>query len=107
MNEQEIRAEQLADLRKMLGQPEGRRFILRLLNDVCCIRKSVMRSNPMAQVSERVVYNAGKQDIGKWLEDEADEAAPLALDLARGEAYARKQLEKPKDKKPDEENENA
>ena len=95
-SESEIRKEQAEDLRKVMGFPEGRRLVLRILDDVCCVGKSVMRSNPMCHEDERLVYNGAKQDVGHWLRDEVTKAAPLSLDLARGEQMARESMEKGK-----------
>ncbi len=88
-SEEEIRKEQLEDLRSVANTDRGRRFLLRLLEDVCCMGLSAMRSTPMALPGERVLYNTAKHDIGKWLENELEQASPLALEVARKEGTAK------------------
>ncbi len=84
----EKRDEQLEDARWVMDNPRGRRFIRRLIGEVCCVFGSVMRDQSGVAPQERLAYNAGKQDVGHFLMDECSLAHPVGMQTMNQEAYA-------------------
>lgn len=66
--EERERELQLADLRFILGSPQGRRFIWRLLGH-CRVFSSVFNHS-----GSMTYYNSGMQDVGHFVQAEVIEA---------------------------------
>jgi hypothetical protein len=78
-SEKEVRKEQADDIRAVMGSVGGRRFVLRVMEDVCGINMNPMRMPPDAaevRPEERLPYNVAKLNVGRWLREEAKAAAP-------------------------------
>ena len=103
MTNKEKRDEQLEDVRWVMDSPRGRRFIRRLIGEVCCVYATVMRDQPGLLPQERLAYNAGKQDVGHFLMDECSTAHPVGMQQMNQEAYAVKIQGETPMKKPQEE----
>ncbi len=70
--EKERRKQELTDILHVLSSPEGQRFLWRLMEQ-CRTFESIWDE------SERIRYNAGRQDIGHFIMSEIVEAEPEAL----------------------------
>jgi hypothetical protein len=80
------RGQELADLRAVLAEPAGRRFVWRLLE----------RVNTFASIweqSAKIHYNAGQQDVGHFLMAEINEADDTLLFQMMQDARARTKKE--------------
>lgn len=102
-SEKEVRKEQLEDMRAVMGSEGGRRFVLRVMEDVCGMNMNVMRMPPDAaevRPEERMPYNAAKQNVGRWLREEARLAAPMEFDRMYLEAEAARIAASVKKEKP-------
>lgn len=84
--ERDRRLLELRDLRAVLAMVEGRRFLMRLLEETKVFRD-------IYDQSARIHYNAGQQSIGHWAIDD--------IEAADDEALPRMMLEKRAQKKAD------
>ncbi len=66
----DIRRKELDDLRWMLGHPQGRRVISRLIEQTGIYRTSFNHSGSV------MAFNEGRRDVGLWLTAELSEASP-------------------------------
>lgn len=66
------REREIADLKKILKCPEGRRFVLRLLSEAGMFR------TPFTLDPAQTSFNCGRQDMGLWLVSELHQAEPFA-----------------------------
>lgn len=66
----ETRRKELDDLRWLLGHPQGRRVLTRMLERAGLFRSSFNHSGSVMAFSE------GKRDMGLWLSAELSEASP-------------------------------
>src|SRR5690348_3711287 len=71
--EKDRRKRELAELRRLLDLPDGRRFLWRLLEH-CDVFASVYDDVPV-----RMAHHSGKQDVGHFLLAEINDAQPTAL----------------------------
>lgn len=55
------------DIRKVCEIFEGRKLLWKIMNE-CKVNQSIL------ELSAKVYYNAGKQDVGHWLKDEIKNA---------------------------------
>jgi hypothetical protein len=95
-SEKKIREEQVAAVRLVMSTVGGRQFVLRLMEDVCGIYKSVFRFGaPGSDVmhEERLAVNGAKQAIGQWLREEAKACAPIEFERMYLEAETQKAVE--------------
>jgi hypothetical protein len=87
------RARELADIRKVLSFPEGRRFIWRMWGECNTFR------SPYAHKDTNFTHVCiGKQDIGFMILDEVNKAKPDAYSQMRAEYLSELQSEKQKEK---------
>lgn len=76
------------DLRMLLSLPEGRRFLWRMLSH-CRLYET-----PMGE-AERITYNIGRQDVGRFILREIQSVQPEAYIAMQQEAFAKlQQLER-------------
>ena len=73
------RKQELADLRRILALPEGRRMFWFILDQ---LQPRTQMWSPSAQVG----FNAARHDVGTWLWDQINEADPNAELLIRQDA---------------------
>lgn len=66
------RLNELEDLRWVLSDPRGRRVLWRIL-DFCSVFRSIW------EASAKIHYNAGRQDVGHFVQSEVTEARPNAM----------------------------
>ena len=100
-----IRNEELSDMGHVMSTMEGRRFIWRLLG-VCGLYQSVALTCPKdLPPGDRLLYNAGRQDIAQGLHTEifeADSSGKQYLAMMSEAAFrklkARIDQQKPKEK---------
>jgi hypothetical protein len=105
--EKERRDRELADFAWVLGDARGRAVIRRLIAVECRVYGSVTAPNPGLLPEERILYNAGRQDVGHMLVNECALADPSGklYQTMNQEAHNRLLLEKNEreQKKPKEE----
>jgi len=87
------RLRELADLRKILSIPEGRRFIWRMWGECHTFRSPYVNKD-----TNHTHILIGKQDIGFLILDEVNKAKPDAYSQMRAEYLSELQSEKQKEK---------
>jgi hypothetical protein len=95
-SEKEIRKEQVDDVRAVMQMVGGRRMMLRFMEDVCGIHKSVFRMPPPGSdvtERERLAVNGAKQAVGQWLRAELMACAPVEYERMNLEAETQKAIE--------------
>lgn len=84
--EQRRREDELNDLRATLSTPEGRRVFWRVL-EFCGVHREVW------DPSSRIHFNAGRQNVGRFIEAEIAAADQELLFQMMREAYEREKRE--------------
>ena len=74
------RETEINDLKAVMGTPAGRRIFWKILSH-CGVYETVMSSD-----SNLTSYNAGKQDVGHFVQAELNDACPDEYDLMFKEA---------------------
>lgn len=89
--------ERLADVRWVMDDERGRRYVRGLLAEFGIFR-SVMEQRHGVRPEENTAFNAGLQYAAQHVQREAALAHPVAMQLMNNEAYTRKLLEDAKSK---------
>ena len=92
-SEKEILEEQVLDMRWTISDQRGRRLLRRIIAN-CGVFQSAMRAREGVMPEERMVFNSAQRDIGLWLMDEAQTAAPSEFEKMNLEASLQKALER-------------
>lgn len=95
MAEPLLTEEETTDLRWVMSDQRGRRFVRHLMVKTG-LHKSATRMRANVSADERVLFNVAQQDFGRRIQAYLIEADPLAFQLMNGEAQARKLMDKGK-----------
>lgn len=80
--QEKLRNREVDDLQKVLKNPEGRRFVWRVLSEAGIFKASFSLN------SMQTAFNEGKRDIGIWLMGDVDRAEPGAYAQMQREHYS-------------------
>ena len=78
-----------SDLSRLLETEFGKRAMWKMM-ETTDVFQSVTKDVPGLMPKERLLYNAGRQDVGHWLMGQMTKANPKAVQFMIAEAYERK-----------------
>jgi hypothetical protein len=90
---EDVRKQEVEDVRRLMSDVAGRRFVYRLLSK-SGLNKSVFRERPLLRQQDWPIFNGAQRDFGQWIKDEVTRCAPVEYDRMVGEERERELLER-------------